>query len=65
MTEQHKWTHSICDLCWKEKYPDREPVKLTDDDLQDCCFCGRFTRSGIYVRHEPFGLVCSKGVEGA
>jgi hypothetical protein len=45
-----QWTHSICDDCWKQREPNREPVRITDTDPEPCCFCGQEHQSGIYVR---------------
>ena len=48
-----QWTHGICDECWEEREPGREPARLKPRVLDDCCFCGNMTRSGIYVRADP------------
>lgn len=57
-----RWTHSICELCWFNREPDREPARLNLPDQEDCCFCGSPTTSGIYVREDPTGLHCQKGL---
>lgn len=58
-----KWTHSICQKCWNEKNPDREPVHLKEEfaSQEACCFCGESTSAGIYVRFDPLQLRC-KGI---
>lgn len=52
------WTHPMCDPCWLEYDPARGPVRLQESvrELETCCWCGRETRSGIYVRHDPAQL---------
>lgn len=52
------WTHTICRSCWNERY-EGEPVTVRDADVETCCFCGGWTRSGIYVRHDPKTLSCN------
>lgn len=49
------WTHPICDPCWAEIAPGREPFRFLENsrELEVCCFCGDETESGIYVRHDP------------
>ncbi len=56
-----RWRHSICDLCWHVYAPDREPIRLTEPELERCCFCGGDTRSGIYVREDPVKLLHCQG----
>ena len=53
-----KWTHAICQICWYEKNPGREPVTVLNGTEQICCFCGLKSKSGIYVREDPKGLRC-------
>lgn len=53
------WTHAICDPCWDERHPYREPVQMIDAPRETCCFCGEPTTGGIYVRHDPRDLSCS------
>lgn len=48
-----KWTHAICAECWCDKNPDREATRLVHTVVERCCFCGRETPHGIYVRHSP------------
>jgi hypothetical protein len=63
----NRWRHSICEACWNEKNPGREPVvvreEFRDEQAEMCCFCGRGHNSGIYVREDPAGLHCA-GVYG-
>lgn len=47
------WTHSICSECFKERYPDREPVRVKYTPVEQCCFCGKPTSMGIYIRFDP------------
>lgn len=59
------WSHSICDLCWNEYNPEREPFRLKNQYREDerCCFCTNQHRSGIYIRRDPKELTC-EGVRG-
>lgn len=47
------WRQPICNTCWAARYPGAHAVRVVSADLERCCFCGRDTRSGIYVRVEP------------
>ena len=60
MSEEHKWNHMICDDCWIKERGDRTPVRLLPPyrTLEMCCFCGKMTESGIYVRRDRKGLKC-------
>lgn len=53
-----RWNHPICDDCWKEREPDREPVRIKNPSEHTCCFCGVGTTSGIWVRQDPVPLGC-------
>jgi len=55
-----EWTHAICGDCWDEKNPERETaLRYTKGDKEICCFCGKNTKSGIYVRHDGEKLECN------
>jgi hypothetical protein len=45
----------ICDTCWDDIEPGREPVRLVEDvrEIEQCCMCGDSTLSGIYIRVNP------------
>lgn len=49
------WTQPACDECWWERYPGREPARIvaTLREKETCVYCGKDTRSGIYVRIDP------------
>lgn len=49
------WNQPICDPCWSQENPDREPVrfKASFRQLEKCCMCGGLANSGIYVRRHP------------
>lgn len=49
------WNQSCCELCWKQRDPDRDPVRLKEEYRQgeQCSYCGEITWSGIYVRDNP------------
>lgn len=73
--------HNLCEHCWHQKNPRREPVRvLTDNPIEDqdtCCSCGCPTFTGIYIagdladyvgcRHaaKRFEEVMNKTTEGA
>lgn len=49
------WTQAICEACWNERNPDRPATAIKPEfaDEERCCWCGKATRSGIYVRADP------------
>lgn len=47
------WTQPVCDMDWRARNPEREPHRLTEPEMETCCFCGCATRSGIYLRISP------------
>jgi len=47
------WTQPCCDKCWDTFYENLEPLRMEEIKLEHCCFCGRDTYSGIYVRIDP------------
>lgn len=51
--ETHGWTHSICDECCKEQQTGLVTFKLKDANEEICCYCGKLTFEGIYIRDEP------------
>lgn len=53
-----KWTHAICEPCWRKREPGRTPVRVLVGQEESCCFCGDPTREGIYVRSNNKGLLC-------
>ena len=44
------WTHGICAGCWNQKNPLRPAEELCVSDADLCCWCGRVTAGGIYLR---------------
>lgn len=51
----HGWNHRQCYPCWFHKWGlSREPVRYRHGvAVQTCCYCGRPTASGIYLRERP------------
>jgi hypothetical protein len=47
------WNHVICLPCWEKREPNRLPIAITNPHVERCCFCGKLTDSGIYVRESP------------
>ena len=47
------WTHSICDECWEQWHPEKNPVRIKGAELETCCFCGMKTDGGVYIRADP------------
>jgi hypothetical protein len=59
------FNHLLCDRCWKEREPNREPGRLRAD-VGTCCVCKALTTSGIYVRVDPAQMPCrGKGPQHA
>lgn len=55
-----RFTHSICEECWKKKNPRRSPVRIIDcPPMEKCCFCSKSHYSGIYVRENPADMQCN------
>jgi hypothetical protein len=52
-----KWNHSICEECWKVRY-NGNPVRVTEREVEKCCFCGLKQAHGIYVRADPKSCLC-------
>lgn len=52
---KHGWNHQQCYPCWFHKWGlTREPVRFKHGSTpQPCCFCGRPTASGIFIRARP------------
>jgi hypothetical protein len=48
-----QWNHPICERCWAELHPDRQPVAMGSPEPEDCCYCGGPTVDGIYIREDP------------
>jgi hypothetical protein len=42
--------HLSCIECWERNFPDQIPFRVKQAGLDSCCFCGKPTVSGIYVR---------------
>lgn len=47
------WTQPLCDSCWQERNPGREPFRMVSGESEQCCICGQDTGSGIYERINP------------
>lgn len=66
--------HAMCDPCWEKTHPlGGRPYRVihtyravpflglkwkTGPQKERCCFCGKKTRSGIYVWGEPEKIGC-------
>lgn len=59
------WTQPCCEDCWVVREGARRPHRVAAERFVDarCCFCGRTTRSGIFVRVDP-ATVSYPTVEG-
>jgi hypothetical protein len=55
-----RWTHAVCDDCWKTEHPDQSPYRftMTARFTEKCCYCGNSTDSGIYIRTPPDTVGC-------
>ena len=52
------WTHGLCESCWEIFSQGlhgcyKEPLLVPEIQEDDCCMCGKITRSGIYIRWDP------------
>ncbi len=54
-----RWNHSICEDCWKEKNPEKEPTRATTRKTKRCCICGKKHMSRIFVREDPEVTDCT------
>jgi hypothetical protein len=59
MSDNHGWNHPQCYPCWFKRWGlTREPVRFRQgEDVKNCCYCGRPTGSGIYIRERPGSAV--------
>lgn len=50
-----KWTHAICVEDYENLTSNsaQDVDKMKDPEAEICCFCGRTTISGIYIRRDP------------
>jgi hypothetical protein len=54
-----RWTHVICETCWREKNPGRAPHRLLyEKPAEACCYCGRRCKGDIVVREDPDVVAC-------
>lgn len=61
-----EWTHPQCEACWiaangtitEDGAQVRRPVVMREAELEVCCFCGRYTIMGIFVRADGRNLLC-------
>lgn len=59
---EHPDLHPICDRC----FDFIDPWSMSRDekfDEEKCCFCGKMTKSGVYVRKGPWDPKCGSGVK--
>ena len=54
-----QWNHTQCFDCFQRERPDIEPVRVKDHEPEVCCFCGRMTIDGIFVRRDPGKMTCT------
>jgi hypothetical protein len=51
-----RWTHAVCDDCFFERHPSPvNQIRIVEQHRidEDCCYCGKPTRSGLYDRNDP------------
>jgi predicted RNA-binding Zn-ribbon protein involved in translation (DUF1610 family) len=55
-----KWTHSLCEACYRVLEPGREPVQLAVSICHRvvCCRCQKSHQSGISYRGDPQQFTC-------
>lgn len=68
-----RWNHTQCERCWFDRnftaYSDgsaqvRMPVRVqasAEEALRRCCYCGKPTIAGIFVRDDPQKLAAADG----
>jgi hypothetical protein len=53
------WIHAVCPSCsWAERIGVRVGV-IAEQEV--CCFCGRDTLAGFYVKRDPSKTPCNGG----
>lgn len=57
------WDHLLCEKCWRDRSPNRQPHRVSMAVERPCCVCELPTRSGIYFRAFPENMPC-KGKSG-
>jgi hypothetical protein len=55
------WIHAVCPTCWLNTWAGRLPARLGDEEPELCCFCGRDTSAGLYVKRDPSKTPCQGG----
>lgn len=58
MKSSNSWNHSMCYDCWRRERGLDIPVRVKEHDPEICCFCGRWTIEGIFVRKDPAKMTC-------
>lgn len=55
-------SHAVCDVCYTELEPSREPHRMTLEHtvMENCCRCARPTLSGIYYREAMDAMPCCR-----
>ena len=55
-----EWTHLMCADCWNSRHhgDERKAVEGANSEPEPCCFCGKETTSGLYIRHDGRELEC-------
>lgn|SRR5215472_698614 len=52
-----EWTHPMCEDCWITTQTDgRQPFRIRDPKPEACCWCGRATAAGIFMRADSTRL---------
>lgn len=55
---ESRWWHFLCNRCWKERNPGKQPAQFKMPVNRECCGCGKTTASGIYQRIDPETMRC-------
>lgn len=50
---RYSFTQPVCGDCYEARYPGREPTRVIDAEIENCCDCTTATRSGVYIRVDP------------
>lgn len=54
------WMHGCCVTCWNifRMEPKKDADTMTTCAPEVCCWCGRVTTAGIYLRGDPATMEC-------
>ncbi len=59
----NSWDHLMCAACWNADEGNiasgvNNALEGANSEAEPCCYCGKDTTSGIWVRHDPAKISC-------